>query len=64
MKRLDKEIEVTCEICDREFIVQVDSNDYDTFRDPTNTEFMENLFPYLPADEVFLLATGVCHHCE
>jgi len=64
MKKLDKELTINCEICDRSYTIRVSSDDYEVFKDPTNTEFVEILFPYLSADEVYLLATGICSNCE
>ena len=49
-----------CPFCGEEFSVQVNSADYDAWKDGVPAQVA---FPYLSADERELLISGICPAC-
>ena len=60
MKKKDKIINTKCDVCGREFKIQLNSDDYQRYREG---ELAEDAMPYLTDDDFSVITCGICDKC-
>lgn len=59
-KELKMKLQETCAKCDTEVLICVEFDDYEAWR---NGECIQNVMPYLTADQREILISGLCGDC-
>lgn len=56
-------VEIECSYCCRKVQIQVNKEDYERYNDPNNEQLIQEIFPYLSADDREILISKVCGKC-
>lgn len=59
-KKMDLKIMVRCKICERLFVLDANSEDFNKWQKDTN---IQDAFPYMKLHERELLLSGFCEEC-